>query len=250
MTQPPRPFGFPVTHAAQDVVRDTLERVAATRAAGRVPVVLFDLDGTLFDNAPRTWQILYEFSVLRARHELTARLRTLPKHQLPYALADILALVDEHDGELLRQVAAFWEDRFFRDDYIRYDEPVRGALQFVRMLYDAGTTVVYFSGRDSPGMLVGTAQSLRTHGFPVGVPRAVMALKESFDVEDLVFKRRAVEFMDTLGEVVASFDNEPGNCNMFRQAWPRAAIVAVATSHAPNPHPLHPSVAVIRDFVD
>jgi hypothetical protein len=250
MNPPQRHFKFPTTHPAATVTRDVVERVHTCRKAGRAAVVLFDLDGTLFDNGPRTWQILYEFALGGARHDLAQRLALLHKNHLPYTLADILALTGETSADVLQQAAAFWKARFFTDEYIRYDEPVRGAIQFAHACYQAGATLVYFSGRDSPGMLVGTAQSLRTHGFPVGVPRAVLTLKESFDVEDLVFKRDAVAFLRTLGEVVASFDNEPANCNLFQEVWPQAATVALATTHAPNPKPLHPSVMVIGDFVE
>ena len=78
----------------------------------------------------------------------------------------------------------------------------------------------------------------------------MLTLKEAFEVEDLTFKRQAVAFLNTLGDVVASFDNEPANCNMFHQHWPLANTVAVATAHAPNPKPLLPAVKVIEDFVD
>lgn len=241
---------FQPTHTAPEVLKACLHKIQACRAQNRQPVVLFDLDGTLFDNGPRTWQILYEFALQKRRDSLSKKLPDLPKMGLPYMLKDILALVGENDAQQLQEAAAFWKDRFFRDDYVRYDEPLRGAHQFATALWDAGATVVYFSGRDSPNMLIGTAFSLRTHCFPVAVPRAVITLKEAFEVEDIIFKREAMAFMDSLGTVVASFDNEPANCNMFHGRWPDAETVALATSHSPNPQPLHPSVKVIADFVE
>jgi len=241
---------FLPTHTAPEVLASILRKIAAAKAARRQPVVLFDLDGTLFDNGPRTWQILYEYALQKRRDPLSKKLPQLQKMGLPYMLKDILALVDEHDPVQLQEAAAFWKDRFFRDDYVRYDEPLRGAHQFCITLWEAGATVVYFSGRDSPNMLIGTAFSLRTHCFPVAVPRAVITLKEAFEVEDLVFKREAMDFMDSMGDVVASFDNEPANCNMFHERWPEAETVALATSHAPNPKPLHSTVKAIADFVE
>lgn len=241
---------FAVTHTAPNVLPGVLERIAAQRLQDAHPVVVFDLDGTLFDNGPRTWQVLYEFALQRRRHALLKRLQGVARLSLPYTLKDILALCGETDGELLREVVAFWKERFFRDDYIRYDEPLAGAIQFATACWDAGATVVYLTGRDAPNMLLGTSASLRTHCFPVGVPRSVLTLKEAFEVEDLAFKREALEFLDTLGVVVAAFDNEPANCNLFQNRWPDAEQVCVATAHAPNPPVLHPSVKVIKDFVE
>jgi phosphoglycolate phosphatase-like HAD superfamily hydrolase len=250
MTQPNARFLFPVTHKPGPVMDQTVALVRESRGRGRAPVVLFDLDGTLFDNGPRSWQILYEFALSRGHHTLSQKLNGMPKQLLPYSLREILAQVDATDPDLLQEAAVFWKKRFFVDDYIRFDEPVRGAIQFVHRVYNEGATVVYFSGRDAPNMLVGTAQSLRTHGFPVGVPRAVITLKETFEVEDLVFKRQAVAFLNTLGEVVGTFDNEPANCNMFLEHWPHAVTAALATTHAPSPQALVPQVMVIEDFVE
>jgi hypothetical protein len=241
-------FMFPVTHGSTLVVDQVMAQVRDVVARGGMPVVLFDLDGTLFDNGPRTWQILYEFSLSQGRHALTHKLQQLPKLLLPYALREILQLVGEDDADTLTQAAAFWKDRFFVDGYIVHDEPVPGAIQFCQQLWEGGATLVYFSGRDAPNMLVGTTQSLRTHGFPVGQVRTLITLKERFEKEDLLFKREALAYLKTLGTVVGSFDNEPANCNMFHEHFPTAENVAVATAHAPNPKPLHPAVKVIADF--
>lgn len=241
-------FKFDVTHTPDQVLPAVLDQVRTVRAAGQSPVILFDLDGTLFDNGPRTWQILYEFALSSGRHALAHQVTQLPKVLLPYSLAEVLALMGVTDADLQQQAIAFWKDRFFRDEYIVYDEPTPGAIQFCAQAWDAGATLVYFSGRDAPNMLVGTAQSLRTHHFPVGLARTVITLKERFEKEDLVFKQEALEFLSTLGTVVASFDNEPINCNMFHERFPQAHTVALATSHAPNPAPLHPSVKIMADF--
>ncbi|MEW5854068.1 MAG: haloacid dehalogenase-like hydrolase [Myxococcota bacterium] len=239
-----------VTHSPAEVQAQVLEHITHERRRNRQPVVLFDLDGTLFDNGPRTWEILREFARETGRAGLLAKLEAFPRVMLPYTLAETLAEVDETDPVLCQDALAFWKARFFRDEYIRHDEPLAGARSFVQRCWGEGATVVYFSGRDSAGMLLGTAQSLRTHGFPVGLARTVITLKEAFETEDLHFKRESVQFLNTLGSVVASFDNEPGNCNMFAGTWPQAVTVALATSHAPNPVPLAPSVKVTDGFAE
>ena len=54
--------------------------------------------------------------------------------------------------------------------------------------------------------------------------------------------------VEGLGEVVATYDNEPANCNAFCERWPAALHVFVDTQHAPNPPPLHPDVVVVDDL--
>jgi hypothetical protein len=233
---------------ANRVLDETLARAGAAKAAGRTPVVVFDLDGTLFDNGPRTWQILVDFAEDQGDAALRRLLDKMPRTGLPYLLKDTLALLAVTEPALVERALAFWRARFFTDEYQRYDEPVSGAVHFARRCFDAGATLVYLSGRDAPGMLVGVAQSLRQHGFPVGVAHTAIVLKHDFDTPDLDFKRDALAFIDTLGAVVASFDNEPGNCNLFVERWPDAVVALVDTHHAPGAPALVPSATRIEDF--
>jgi hypothetical protein len=47
---------------------------------------------------------------------------------------------------------------------------------------------------------------------------------------------------------VASFDNEPANCNLFKEEYPNAEIVFVDTQHVPGAPALRPDIGVIEDF--
>jgi len=50
------------------------------------------------------------------------------------------------------------------------------------------------------------------------------------------------------GEVVATFDNEPGNCNMFLKRFPKAVNVWMKTTWNPDDNDASPELAVIEDF--
>lgn len=231
---------------------DVIERCRSRSASGAVPVrppvVVFDLDGTLFDNGPRTWQILVDFAEAEGHADLRRALDAMPRRALPYLLRDTLSQCGFAEPALHERAAAFWRQRFFTDDFQRYDEPIPGAVRYVKELFAAGATLVYLSGRDAPNMLVGCAASLRQHGFPVGIPRTAIVLKHAFEDSDLDFKRDALDFMEHMGSVVASFDNEPANCNLFAARWPEAHHFFVETAHAPDPPPLHPAVARVPDL--
>ncbi|MFZ4734317.1 MAG: haloacid dehalogenase-like hydrolase [Bradymonadia bacterium] len=234
--------------ATPHVLDRILTQCRDQKAAGRTPVVVFDLDHTLMDNGPRTVQILIEFAVAQGDTALEAALRAGPRHHLPYLLKDILAQVGEVRAEVVEAASKFWRERFFTDAPQQHDEPLGGALAFVRESYEAGATVVYLSGRDAPNMAVGCVESLRRHGFPIALAHTVLVLKPTFEMPDLEFKRDVVDFLGTLGTVVGAFDNEPGNCNMFRRMFPDALSVFVETTWAPNPPPLDEGIPTVPDF--
>jgi hypothetical protein len=225
-----------------------LSRIDTLKQQSKTPVVVFDLDGTLFDNGPRTWHIVAEFCEAEALWPVRKKLDASPRTRLPYVLSDWLTQLGVTDAATIDSARTFWSARFFDDAHQRYDEPLAGATHFARACWNAGATLVYLSGRDAPNMLVGVCDSLRQHRFPVGVAQTVVVLKPSFHDDDLAFKRNALSFVDTLGTVVATFDNEPANCNLFASRFPTAMNFFVDTTHAPNPPPLTDVVLTVADF--
>ncbi len=212
-------------------------------------VVVFDLDGTLLDNRPRTVAILQEAAEhwAAAHPEATAAIRGLDPQQLGYLVTDALRArgVDE---ALVGEALEVWKQRFFRDDTLVHDIPLSGAVEFARACYEAGGNLAYFTGRDLPNMALGSLASLRDRGFPVGVPGTELVLKPDFETPDLDFKRAVTPELERIGRVVATFDNEPGNCNVFHEFFPEATHFLLLTQHAPNPPELASNVRVIQDF--
>jgi hypothetical protein len=220
------------------------------RESGRTPVVVFDLDGTLMDNRPRTCAILNEYAEsLRARDPKVAeRLAAARPEELAYLLTDTLERLDIHTSELVAEASAFWRDRFFADDHLRYDVALAGAVTFARACYDAGATLVYLTGRDLPLMGIGSFKSLRDTGFPIGIAGTELVLKPDANMPDEAFKRLAAPELARVGQVVAAFDNEPANCNIFVSHYPDAESVLVDTQHMPGAPAPEANVRVIGDF--
>jgi len=98
-------------------------------------------------------------------------------------------------------------------------------------------------------MGLGTFRSLRDLGFPIGVPGTELVLKPEYSMPDEAFKRDVAPTLARVGQVVASFDNEPGNCNVFKEAYPDCESVLIDTQHMPQAPPLGPGVRVLGDFV-
>jgi hypothetical protein len=230
-----------VARCKRDPVRD---------AAKAPPVVVFDLDGTLFDNRPRSCAILQELAVeWRAKHpESAAKLAQMRAEEMAYLMSDSLARVGLTEAERVEEATAFWKERFFADEHIRHDVPVPGSVEFAKACYDAGAVVIYLTGRDLPLMGIGSFRSLRDHGFPIGVPGTELVLKPEAAMPDDAFKRLEMPKLARVGTMVASFDNEPVNCNTALQTSPHCESVLVDTQHLPGAPPLDPRVHIIPDF--
>ncbi|NUP14363.1 MAG: HAD family hydrolase [Polyangiaceae bacterium] len=214
------------------------------------PVLVFDLDGTLLDNRPRVAQIFRELAdTWRDRHPREAQaLAAVASDDIVYGIKENLARLGVVDPTLVDEACGFWKDRFFTDEYLRYDTETPGARPFVRACYDAGATVVYLTGRDLPNMALGTFASLRDLGFPIGVVGTSLVTKPAFDIPDADFKHEVAPSLVRHGNVVATFDNEPANCNLFLKHLPAARCVFLDTHHAPDPPALDPRAVVLDSF--
>ena len=241
---PPLPHQLSVLHRV-------LERITQMDGeTGRAPVVVFDLDATLYDNRPRTLQVLMEYAeeVRDDFPDVAAALATLDARHIKYLLSDTLRGCALTHHEVVRDVTSYWRDRFFSDEDLRYDVPLEGAPEFVRACHEAGAIIVYMTGRDISGMLLGTMSSLRDSGFPLAVAGVECVLKFDATMPDEAFKRTALPSLLRLGDVIAFFDNEPANCNVALQIFPDSTGVLLDTQRVPGAPELAGGIETISDF--
>lgn len=222
----------------------------STWDSGRAPVVVFDLDATLFDNRPRTLEILMEYreEIAAEDPDLADALLALEVDRIHYLLTDTLKGCGIYRADLVKEISDFWHDRFFTDEYIACDVAMVGAPEYVRACYEAGAVVVYLTGRDVPGMLLGTVAKLRDEGFPIAVSGTELVLKPDPNMSDEAFKRGALPTLDRVGEVAAFFDNEPANCNLAKAMFPRSTVVLLETQKVPGAPEPDADLEVLADF--
>ena len=239
-----------LSKAEQKALLDEIVERCRVDGKARTPVVVFDLDGTLMDNRPRTAAILRELGAAwRESHPDAAKtLEAAKPEELAYLLTDSLTKLGVRRTELVREAEVFWRERFFTDGYLAHDVEVPGAAAFARACYEAGGILVYFTGRDLPLMGIGSFASLRDLGFPIGLPGTELVLKPDAGMPDEAFKRMQGPALERVGRVIAIFDNEPGNCNVLGEHFPEAHSILLDTQHLPGAPPLHPSVRAIADF--
>ncbi len=247
----PRPTYTRLAPSEQRMLLQQIVKRCRHEAGDVPPVVVFDLDGTLMDNRPRTWAILGELADhwQATEPELSARLRAASPDRIPYHFKDTLALLGVARADLSDYALSYWKTHFFADPHIRHDVEVRGAAAFTRACYQAGASLVYLTGRDLPQMGVGTFGSLKSLGFPIGVCGTELVLKPEATMNDMEWKRAEAPRLARVGRIVAAFDNEPENCHVFLEQYPDAESVLIDTQHAGGAPPLASGVKVIPDFV-
>lgn len=199
---------------------------------------VFDLDSTLFDVSPRIQQIIQDFGdhpELRLDPAALQLLRSAKFERRDWGIRDALERTGFHlqRPDLAPVIERFWAERFFSEDYLHFDQPLPGALEFVRTLYEAGCEVAYLTGRDEAGMRDGTMKVLQACGFPVDSHRAQVSLKPLREISDETFKE---DWFASIAkhqyERIWFFENEPLNINRIRSGHPEVEVIFVDTTHS------------------
>ena len=233
----------------QTVLHDILAAISSTHAEGVLPIVVFDLDGTLFITRHRTLGILAEFAERTGRPALAEVVAGISVEDQKYSvlspLADRIALSETEKAALL----AWWRGHFFTDEWCAKDTVMAGAVAFVNACHARGALVCYLTGRHIHGMEKGTVAALVDNGFPMFDGRAMLQLKPDFETADEPYKVEAIASIKGLGgRVIATFENEPGNANLFQEGFPGAKNLLVGHTHRPDAPPACAEVLHVEDF--
>jgi hypothetical protein len=232
-----------------EVLREVARRVSDVRAKAEGqhrrahPLVLLDLDSTLYEVGPRTHQILREWMATeeaQAFPQVCRAIEKLHKSQVGYSLKDTfeamgLDLTQSEVAHAERLAKKFWAARFFRSEYLQYDHAYEGAARFAQELHRLGAEIVYLTGRDEPGMGDGTRARLKQDGFPWAIDRTHLLMKAAPELDDLEHKLAAGTYVREHGTLVASFENEPPNLVALYDQFPEAMHVFVDTVCSDRP---------------
>jgi phosphoglycolate phosphatase-like HAD superfamily hydrolase len=241
----------------KEVLQKVFDRVKAVLEAKKLPIIVFDLDSTLFDVSKRSYEILREWLAHPDTQSFTdtrAILEGLEAKDLKYSLEELWeskkiphgkAPFDHH----FKHAKQFWRKRFFGHEYLKHDLPTLGAIEFVRNLHEMGAKIVYLTGRDVPLMAFGTFDQLKLHGLPIEVERTRLILKPKRHMDDIDYKSAAAKSISEWGEVVASFENEPKNLvAMAKNFGPETMNIFLHTVSSDHPAPGGTSLYKIREF--
>jgi hypothetical protein len=234
------------------VLEQVAEAVRMHDKASGTPVVVFDLDDTLFSSASRTIVIVHEFArepQIRAEFpQAAAKMESALVSDMKYGPEPTFRKLGIDDSKALDRFKPYWAERFFSNAYCVSDDEIPGGAAYVRRLRRLGAHIVYFTGRDVPRMKTGTLASLKKRGFPRG-ERTTLILKPNAAKDDLEFKREASERIARIGPVVGVFENEPRNLNLFGEVFPKAILVFVDSLHSAAPDVVTEEAHWVKNFV-
>jgi len=181
------------------------------------PVAIIDIDSTIMDTAPRNRGILE--AARRLFPQIEAVIPTMNDSDLGWGVAATAADRAGLSSFQRERLKSFWAERFFSNQWVACDHPYPGVRSFLFELKRHGLHLVYLTGRDEPNMCEGTIASFRRHDLPVDKNTTFLFKPNAAD-DDITFKQSAIDAVRRIGVPVLAIDNEPGNANTFRHAFP------------------------------
>jgi hypothetical protein len=221
------------------LLRQILNKIEELRAQGQKCLAVFDLDSTLFDVSPRLLQILLDFAADPAHQKkfpnqvrLFEGIRT---ERTDWGIRNALerAGLDGHPSEFQIAIHDYWQARFFANEYLQYDLPYDGAVDFVHQVVNTGADVVYLTGRDVARMGPGSAATMKHWGFPLDNTQTQLILKPHKDLDDAEFKTNWFAALPN-GKYSQTwfFENEPVNIHHLRKQLPDVNVIFFDSTHA------------------
>jgi len=224
-------MGSPRLHDVFSALRSAAEN-------GEQPCCVFDLDSTLLNSRQRSFRILQRFVSVQGQRfpGLAERVAEIREDELGYSVFAPLEGSSFLTPLLRRDLKRFWGKRFFTSRWCADDRPISGAVDYVRACHVAGARILYVTARDTPQMEEGTRICLSREGFPAFEdPRVELQMKPSEGGQDENFKAVAIAALQRRDlKVVATFENEPGNANLFAKGFPGALHFLLETVHSPK----------------
>jgi hypothetical protein len=202
-------------------------------------LAVFDLDSTLFDVSPRTQAILEAFlneisglSEFQREYEF---LKNVKIQTGDWGLRHPLERAGfSSTDEFHKRLRDYWRRYFFSSDFLHFDRPYGGAIEFVIQLKSAGVEIMYLTGRDAKNMRPGTLKSFVQHGLPlVSDEHLIMKpVKGSFEDED--FKDIRLRELLSLypSAKVWFFENEPVILNKIIKSKLPIRLIWTDTTHS------------------
>ncbi len=230
----------------------------AVSSSKKLPIVVFDLDDTLFSTARRNLVIIQNFSLDQGDSypdfaQVASKLTLADMNWSVTAALEKAGLASTSSS--IKPFIEYWDATFFTSGYDALDLPNPGAVDYVNAIHEAGALVYYLTGRAvgdrglNNGMGQGTTLSLTNRGFPFWRGRCELNLKIDPKEKDSDYKARALTDIKSLrGTVVATFDNEPSNSFMFLNHFPDAMNVWVKTTWNPEDKSPTKDLYTISDF--
>lgn len=210
-------------------------------AAGVKLACVFDLDSTLFDVTPRTDYIFSQFKeVIRSHQDYKVYFDQINNHfidPMDWGISDVLERSKIVDLNFLKFAKHFWSLRFFSDDYLVYDKPYDGSLEFLDAIKNTNTQIYYLTARDQIRMGKGTLANLIKWGFPLQSSTKNLILKPHSKMNDVEFKVSKLKDMQSNFTKIYFFENEPNIMHAVSNSLSNVELVYMDSVHSKKKEP-------------
>ncbi len=218
----------------------------------RPVLAVFDLDSTLFDVSPRIQRILEELrdhpETLKQYPDVIPHLKDVKTHRSDWGIKAALTRAFEKIKPLPHRnfhhhARDFWAKHFFSNEYLHFDHPVEGAVEFVNLLHGMGVEIAYLTGRDWDRMGPGTVEVLKKWKLPTPDDSTAespirLAMKPVAGSDDSVYKCGWFESIKPHAySRILFFENEPKILHSVREHHPEIEIFFLQTTHSGKAEP-------------
>ncbi len=233
------------------ILEDLLLKLKSELENNKKVLAVFDLDSTLFDVSPRIQRILEDLrdhpEIQKDHPEIIPYLQNVRTHRADWGIkAALMRAFEKMSPPSLKfntDAQEFWAQHFFSNEYLHFDHPVEGAVDFVGTLHKMGVEIAYLTGRDWERMGPGTVEVLKKWSFPTpedSTPESPirLAMKPVKGADDSLFKSGWFESLKPHAySEVLFFENEPKIIHYVQENHPEIQIFFMETTHSGKAEP-------------
>ncbi|WP_413580499.1 HAD family hydrolase [Bdellovibrio sp. HCB288] len=236
------------------MIDQILVNIQTLVSQGKKCLVVFDLDSTLFDVSPRIEMILKDFAADPHNQKLfpdqVALFGQIKMAHTDWGFTNALqrAGLDGHHPAFQDAVMQYWKSHFFSNDYLKYDKPIDGAIEYVQTVLKMGADIAYLTGRDVHRMEPGTTAQLKQWNLPLN-DQAILYVKPDKTMDDAEYKTDwfLADARQNYAKVYF-FDNEPVILNLMGKKCPHVESIFFDSTHSGKAEP-PPDLPRIMNFV-
>ena len=232
-----------------------LKSILKEASQSNAGLAIFDLDSTLIDVRYRVLRIFKDFVNLKETKKkfpkafdvISNTSSLLPNR---YFIEDHLKdlSLDGLGDIFFKEFLDFWKQCFFSNNYLKYDHPYPGALDFVTKMKNHPVKIVYLTGRDRPRMERGTYKSLLDIGFPMSEDTQLI-LKPEKSMDDALYKKEVIFEFDKKHHPIWFFENEPFVVNPIFKEAPHINVIFFDSNHSQREEAPNCKIPSIKSFV-
>lgn len=244
------------------VLKNLIQNLKLDLQKKQAVLAVFDLDSTLFDVSPRIQKILEDLrdlpEIKKAYPGIIPYLKDIKTQRTDWGIkAALIRAFEKAEPPPMnfhKDAWAFWSQHFFSNEYLHFDHPVEGAVDFVNTLYKLGVEIAYLTGRDWDRMGPGTVEVLKKWDFPVPADSTTespirLVMKPQQGSDDSIFKSGWFESIKPHAySKVLFFENEPKILHTVAEHHPEIEIFFIETTHSGKAEP-HESWVKLPNFL-